>query len=159
MGRKEEDVGNLDRSEGAPPPASAFANGTAEALGASRMDQEEDADWDSDDEEQQELAAAAAKGKVCAVVVSALCLNPLLRLDCVMPSQQPRWLAVPTCTRAGIAGTVWSSVKTTHLHLPPVACCCLCVLCCLMHSCLPLRPMARPPRLVVCWAALCPSWP
>lgn len=62
MGRKEEDAGNLDRSEGAPPPASAFANGTAEALGASRMDQEEDADWDNDDEEQQELAAAA-KGK------------------------------------------------------------------------------------------------
>jgi hypothetical protein len=67
MGRKEE-AERIDFSEGAPPGASAFANGTAaaEALGASRMEEEE-GDWDSEDEEQQaELAAAAeaAKGKV-----------------------------------------------------------------------------------------------
>lgn len=40
--------------------------GAAEVFGASRMDDEEDVDWDSDEEEQAGLAAAAeaAKGKV-----------------------------------------------------------------------------------------------
>lgn len=66
MGRKDENE-RIDFSEGAPPPASAFANGAAaaEALGASRMEEEE-GDWDSEDEEMQaELAAAAgaARGK------------------------------------------------------------------------------------------------
>lgn len=65
--RGKDDDARIDYSEGAPPAASAFANGAAEALGASRMDDEEEGDWDSDEEEQAELAAAeaAAKGKVC----------------------------------------------------------------------------------------------
>lgn len=72
MGSRKDENERIDFSEGAPPPASAFANGAAaaEALGASRMEEEE-GDWDSEDEETQaELAAAAeaAKGKVGARV-------------------------------------------------------------------------------------------
>lgn len=64
--RGKDDGARIDYSEGAPPAASAFANGAAEALGASRMDDEDEGDWDSDEEEQAELAAAeaAAKGKM-----------------------------------------------------------------------------------------------
>jgi len=157
MGRKEEDAGNLDRSEGAPPPASAFANGTAEALGASRMDQEEDADWDNDDEEQQELAAAA-KGKVCAV--------------CVVCVSNPSGAELHHANSA--VATACSKLAALHAEMPAVWSCCFnspasaaCLLLLLpvrvvlLYVCVhpTLRPMARLPRRVVCWAALCPSWP
>lgn len=160
MGARREEVGRIDYSEGAPPPASAFANGDAQALGASRMEEEE-GDWDSDEEEQEQLAAAAAEAAKGKVRVGGGGnrggLGFSMGVGCGIG-----WLS---WLRAAAVGC--SFVETSVSHLRPTACHCgpqlslktYPCLSCRAVLCCACRPTVLRPRRVVCWAALCPTWP